>query len=791
MRKISLLIATLFLLTLITKAQNTISGKIVTKDGPPAASVNIEIRELKKFTTSGKDGSFAINDITNGTYQVIISYAGLHTIKQQVTVGNSETISLNFELSENASELQEVIVNSRKGLNNQVVSAGKIGIDPMDLPQSITVVGQTVIRDQQVQRLSDVVKNVNGVYLSTTRASTQESFSARGYSFSSSNMFKNGSRINTGTMPEMSSLEKVEILKGSAAILYGNVSPGAIINMVTKQPKFFYGGEISLRAGSFGLIKPAFDVYGPLSKKVAFRVNGTVEKANSYRDVVQSDRFYINPSMLFKIGQKTELLVQGDYLNHEFTPDFGIGSLNNTIIPDVPRSNFVGTQWQYNKAKQTTATATLRHELNNNWNINATASYQLYSRDYYSTERIQAAANGNWIRPLNKIESQEKYLVGNIDLVGKFKTGSIAHHLLTGLDADKYYTTTFAFNNPTVYDTINILDPNKFVARTNIPAASKVTRLETPINRIGAYVQDLISVSDKIKLLVGMRWSIQKGLSATTTYLLKDSVAKGKATTADAFSPRIGLVYKPLESMSAFASYSNSFSVNSGTDVSGNALAPSLIDQFEIGIKNNFVEGKLSANLTFYKIINNNLAQTAQFAADGITPNNNTALKELAGQTTSNGIELDINAQPVKGLNILAGYSYNNMRYTDTKEAKGNYIEGERLVNTPAHTANSSAFYTIQKGRLKGLKFGVGGFYIGDRFGGWNNTQQQAQTYSRLIPVDGFTTVDISAGFTYKKISLMAKVSNLFNEYNYYVHENYSINPIAPRQLISTVSIKF
>jgi len=791
MRKISLLIATLFLLTLITKAQNTISGKIVTKDGPPAASVNIEIRELKKFTTSGKDGSFAINDITNGTYQVIISYAGLHTIKQQVTVGNSETISLNFELSENASELQEVIVNSRKGLNNQVVSAGKIGIDPMDLPQSITVVGQTVIRDQQVQRLSDVVKNVNGVYLSTTRASTQESFSARGYSFSSSNMFKNGSRINTGTMPEMSSLEKVEILKGSAAILYGNVAPGAIINMVTKQPKFFYGGEISLRAGSFGLIKPAFDVYGPLSKKVAFRVNGTVEKANSYRDVVQSDRFYINPSMLFKIGQKTELLVQGDYLNHEFTPDFGIGSLNNTIIPDVPRSNFVGTQWQYNKAKQTTATATLRHELNNNWNINATASYQLYSRDYYSTERIQAAANGNWIRPLNKIESQEKYLVGNIDLVGKFKTGSIAHHLLTGLDADKYYTTTFAFNNPTVYDTINILDPNKFVARTNIPAASKVTRLETPINRIGAYVQDLISVSDKIKLLVGMRWSIQKGLSATTTYLLKDSVAKGKATTADAFSPRIGLVYKPLESMSAFASYSNSFSVNSGTDVSGNALAPSLIDQFEIGIKNNFVEGKLSANLTFYKIINNNLAQTAQFAADGITPNNNTALKELAGQTTSNGIELDINAQPVKGLNILAGYSYNNMRYTDTKEAKGNYIEGERLVNTPAHTANSSAFYTIQKGRLKGLKFGVGGFYIGDRFGGWNNTQQQAQTYSRLIPVDGFTTVDISAGFTYKKISLMAKVSNLFNEYNYYVHENYSINPIAPRQLISTVSIKF
>ena len=792
MRKISLLLlAFISLLTFVTNAQNTVSGKIVTKDGAPASYVNIELRDLKKLAISDQDGRFAITDVPNGTYQVVISYAGLHTVKQKIVVKNNQSISLNAELTENASELQEVIINSRKGLNNQVVSVGKIDIDPMDLPQSITVVGQTVIRDQQSQRLSDVIKNVNGVYLSTTRASTQESFSARGYSFSSSNMFKNGSRVNTGTMPEISSLEKVEILKGSAAILYGNVAPGAIINMVTKQPKFFYGGEISLRAGSFGLIKPAFDVYGPLSKKIAFRVNGTIENANSYRNVVRSDRFYINPSMLFKIGQKTTLLIQGDYLNHEFTPDFGIGSLNNTIIADVPRSNFVGTQWQYNKAKQTTATANLKHDLNNNWSINATTSYQLYSRDYYSTERIQATANGDWTRPLNKIESQEKYYVGNIDLVGKFKTGAISHHLLTGLDADKYYTTTYAFNNPKLYDTINILDPNKFAARTDIPAASRVTRLETPINRIGAYVQDLISISDKIKLLVGMRWSMQKGLSATTTYLLKDSVAKGKSTTADAFSPRIGLVYKPLETMSAFASYSNSFSVNSGTDVSGNALTPSLIDQFEMGIKNNFLDGKLSANLTFYKIINNNLAQTAQFAADGVTPNNNTALKELAGQTTSNGIELDINAQPVKGLNILAGYSYNNMRYTDTKEAKGNYIEGERLVNTPAHTANSSAFYTIQNGSLKGLKFGIAGFYIGERFGGWNNTQQQAQTYSRLIAVSGFTTVDISTGFTYKKISLIAKISNLFNTYNYYVHENYSINPIAPRQLISTVSVKF
>lgn len=773
------------------KSQSSLFGKIITQDGSPAANVNIELKELKKYTTSDLNGAFSFNSIADGRYTLITSYTGLQTKQQQVIVTQDKATQLNIVLNENTSELQEVFINSKKGLNNQLVSIGKVSIDPMDLPQSISVMGQSVIRDQQSQRLSDVIKNVNGVYLSTTRANTQESFSARGYGFSSSNMFKNGSRVNTGTMPEVSSLEKVEILKGSAAILYGNVAPGAIINMVTKQPKFFFGGEVALRAGSYGLLKPSFDIFGPLSKKIAFRVNGTVEKANSFRNTVQSNRYYINPSLLIKIGKKTTLIVQGDHLNHDFTPDFGIGTLNNTVIPNVPRSNFVGAQWQYNKAKQTTVTVTLKHELNNNWSVNANTSYQLYSRDYYSTERIQAAANGDWIRPLNKIETQEKYFVGNIDLVGKFKTGAVAHHLLTGIDGDKYFTSTYAFDNPTLYDTVNILDPIKFIARTDIPSASKITRLETPINRLGAYVQDLINISNQLKLLVGIRWSMQKGLSATTTYLLKDSAHMGIATSANAFSPRLGLVYKPLESMSAFASYSNSFSVNSGTDVSGNALSPSLIDQFEFGIKNNFIKDKLSANLTFYKIINNNLAQTAQYTADGVTPNNNIALKELAGQTTSNGIELDISAQLVKSLNILAGYSFNNMRYTKTKEAKGNYIEGEKLINTPTHTANTSALYTFNKGALKGLKLGVAGFYTGDRLGGWNNTQGQTQNYNRLIPVIGFTTFDLSAGYSYKKITLLVKLSNLMNTYNYYVHENYSINPIAPRQIISTLSVKF
>lgn len=690
-----------------------------------------------------------------------------------------------------STELKEVTVVGRQSPNVQPVNVSKLPVSLMDLPQSFAVINKDVIATQQAQRLSDVMKNVNGVYLGTTRGSVQESFYARGYNLGSGNLFKNGARINTGTMPELSSLEKVEILKGSAAILFGNVAPGGIVNMVTKKPLFTFGGEVAMRAGSYDLYKPSFDVYGPLSHKIAYRVNGTYESAGSYRDVVSSERYYVNPSFLFDLGTRTELIVQGDYLKHSFTPDFGIGSLDNTKVPNVSRSAFFGTPWQYNKVEQGTASVNLKHKLNAQWSLNAIAAYQSFDRNYFSIERIQAAANGDWTRPLNKIQSHENYYTAQVDMVGKFNTGKLGHTLLAGVDADRYHTTNYTFNNPTTYDKINILDPAKFAARTDIPEANtKLTRAITPINRFGAYVQDLISISSKLKLLAGVRWSYQKAEAATTTYLLKDSLVNGAAKEDKAFSPRVGLVYRPLSCMSVFASYASSFTPNNGRDIYNNALQASIIDQYELGVKKDFFNGLLSINVTGYRIVNNNLAQTAQFRADG-SVNNDTNIKELAGQTTSDGIETDITAHLFSSLEIIAGHSYNNMRYTKTPESKGSYIEGERLVNTPSHTANASVFYTVKKNGLKGLKLGATVVYIGDRFGGWNNTQQQTQNYSRLIPVEGFTTIDLSAGYSFRKLSLMAKVSNVTNVLNYYVHENYSINPIPPTQLIATVSYKF
>jgi iron complex outermembrane recepter protein len=638
---------------------------------------------------------------------------------------------------------------------------------------------------------------VNGVYLTTTRGSVQESFAARGYSFGSTNLFKNGSRVNSGAMPEMSSLEKVEVLKGSTAILFGQVAPGGILNMVTKEPRFNFGGEVSLRAGSYDLYKPAIDVYGPLSKSLAYRINGTFESAGSFRDGVNSKRYYINPSFLLKAGKKTDLVFEADYLNHAFTPDFGIGSLDNTKIPDVPRSRFMGTSWQYNTTQQTTAGITVRHNFNDSWKLNSTLSYQYFTRDYYGVERIQAAANGDWTRPLGRVLIYENYYTGQVNLLGKFNTGKLSHDLLAGIDADRYLTLNNDFSFPAVaglpagsYDRINILDPSKFAQRTDIPFATNIRKREAPINRFGAYLQDLMKITSQLNILAGIRWSYVETVGIDSLNVLTGARTSGISKKDEAFSPRLGIVYKPFRTTSFFGSYSNSFVVNTGQDIDGNVIEPSIIDQYELGVKNEFFKGAFSANITVYRIRNSNLAQTAPFLKDG-TPNNNTGIKALMGKTLSDGVEIDLAAQPVKGLNAAAGYSYNYARYTGSPNTTGSNKAGERMVNNPAHTANASLFYTFSCRHLNGLKLGTTVVYIGERFGGWNNTVNQSQAYSRLIPVNGFTTIDVTAGYTYKKISVLCKASNLTNTYNYYVHENYSVNPIAPTQFSATVAYKF
>lgn len=813
LQKITLLVLFVFANILTLKADDDgnsgkINGIVKTNDGKPASYVTVAIKGLNKSTTTIDDGSFTFVNLKPGAYTLVASFMGAKTEEQTVSVVANQTTQVSFTLSETLAQLDEVLISSTKTINRKKLTIGKMNVAPMDLPQSVMVISSNTLAQQQSIRLSDVIRNVNGVYLYSARGNTQETFGARGYNFSSTNMFKNGFRVNSGVVPEVSSLDRIEVLKGSAALLYGNVAPGGILNMVTKKPLFDAGGKVSMTYGSYDLYRPSFDVYGPITSKLAYRLNGTYEKANSFRDNVKSEREYINPSFLYKVSDKTSITVEGDYLNYNFTPDFGTGQINN-VIANVPRNRYLGASWSTGNTKQSTGTVTVNHQINSLWQISGGINYQHFNRQYQTTERVLPNAAGDWGRTLNRAKTLEDYYTGQFNVTGQFNTGAIKHNILVGIDADRYNNTAYTYVatinkvssywdngtalKPAVYDTINIFNVNKYTLRTDKPQMNPLYRILTKTNRFGAYFNDLISISDKVKVLAGIRWSYQyvAPTSVTNYYVSNPALAVQAAGKEDkAFSPRVGIVYKPVANTALFASYSNSFITNTGVDINNKPLSPSLVDQYEAGVKNDFLNGNLSVNVTAYRIINNNLAQTAPFSADG-SVNINTNIKELVGQTKSDGVELDIAGHPVKGLDLMGGYSYTNARYSKTSTSIGSNIAGQPLLNVPKHTANASAFYNFYNGDLKGFKVGASVYYLGNRTAGNANTVGQTQTISRLVNVPGFTTVDASVGYTYKKVSIIGKISNIGNVLNYNVHENYSINPIAPRQFITTLSYSF
>jgi iron complex outermembrane receptor protein len=784
-----------------------LKGVVRTSDGKPAAFVNVQLKENKNGAITNEFGEYFFYNIPEGKYTIVVSYVGLKTIQSEIEIKKSETSVYDFVLLENKNELEEIIVRASYTINEKTSSIGKMNIKPMDLPQAVTVIGKDVLDRQQVLHISDALQNVNGVYLMGTTGGFQEEIAARGFAFGSSNTFKNGIRYNNAVMPEMSGVERVEFLKGGSAILYGNVAAGGVMNIVTKKPKFEQGGEISFRTGSYDFYKPTVDIYGSLNKKqtVAFRINTTYEKANSFRDVVRSERFYINPSFLFKLSPRTELLIQTDYLTDDRTPDYGTGAIDYAVAK-VPRNTFLSVDWGYNKTSQATANATLTHHFTNNWQLRTVAGYQNYKNDLFAAARPNnngyiIQTNGTWIRGLQKTKAEEDYYLVQADLTGKFSTGSIEHSLLFGADADKYNTQSYTFvttaynndlsnasiRNKNIYDTINVFDPYgaSFTKRSDIPYLAPNLLTTGPIQRVGVYVQDLINLTSKIKLLAGVRYSVQQNQQATVDTLAKSTRGYVNAYTTKAFSPRLGLVYQPTKTVSIFASYTNNFSPNTGVDTANNPLKPSIIDQYELGTKTDLFNKLLSVNVTGYTIVNSDFA-LAVVNPPASVPN----ARELVGEVTSKGVEFDIATKSFDGFSFIAGYSYNDTRYTESNGANSSVKEGDRLRYNPSHTANASLHYAFaDNSSLNGFSLGTGAFYVGDRVAGRNATVTNP-TY-KLMPLPDYTVVDLSAGYSADKYAVRFKLSNVFDKLSYNVHDDNSVNPIAPRQFSASFSCKF
>ncbi len=705
-------------------------------------------------------------------------------------------------------QIEDINLHKTGNPNKAKPMSSKSNLTIMENPQPVAIVTHEVIEQQQSKQLSDVLKNVNGLYITSSRGNSQDSFGGRGFNFGNDNIFKNGARVNSGVFPEVSGLERVEVLKGGNAMLYGNVAAGGVVNLITKKPRFDFGGSVGQSVGSWDSYKTTVDFYGSLNEKVAFRVNGAYETADSFRDVVESQKYYFNPSFLFNIGQNSQLIIEADYLKNDFTPDFGVGSITNkdgsySMNTLLPRNAFVGADWQFQNVEQATTGITFNHQFNEVWTLNAVASYQNYTKDYFSSERVQwgyatpAATRLSWKRPINRTYAEQNYTSLQLNLNGEFKTGSVNHKILVGTDGDYGTNDSYGYNisqtqygtngstNGTIY-----LDDASTWASGAIPDAIRRDRNRIPTQRFGIYAQDYIELSDKFKVLAGLRWSYIENMESEKKTFATDKTVNSAGTVDRAFSPKAGLVYMPDDNLSFFATYTNSFSANTGRDINDNSLKPSLVDQFELGMKKNFWNNAVALNLSLYQIENRNFYQMSEQKINGVV-NSNKDIKEFAGKMRSRGVELDITGNPYPNLSIIAGASYNHSVYLDTPADFG-YVENQRLVRTPATTANASVFYTFNN-YVKGLKLGASAYFIGDRIAGWNDTKKtnsERNGVSRFLEVDDYFTASLSAGYDWKKFSIMGKVDNLFDTINYNYHENYSVNPITPRNFYVTFTYK-
>jgi len=656
----------------------------------------------------------------------------------------------------------------------------KLNLSEMDLPQAQFMLSSKQLAQQQVITLSDVLKNANGMYIMGTTGGYQEEIAARGAALASTNTFKNGIRYFNGMKMELSGLERVEILKGNAAIEYGNVAPGGVINLVTKKPKFENGGSVSLSYASFQNYTSALDFYGALDKKkkIAYRINSAYNKGASFRNNVHTESFYINPSLQINISPKSTLLLEADYTTNASVPDFGAGIINFKLV-DFPRERFTGVSWGKYAAKQTLTSAKYSTSVFNHWKLNATLAYRTYATDLFTNTRPNGStsgggtlvdAQGNWKRGIQKTTIDDQYTLQQIDFTRTIKKDKLKHEFLIGADAEQFTTTTLAYLNYDNYDSINILQPYNSSLEPVAPTLTKNIQTTMSVKRAGIYMQDLISFHSKIKLLLGARWNT---IYTSTSVLTYSTQSTSLSNTVDRpISPKLGIVYTINAAHMLFTSYSNSFSQNTGIDISGKALQASIIDQYELGIKNKIMDGKMQLNLTGYIIHNDNLAQTS--LANG---NTNSNIKELAGATRSAGVEIDLMYNPQKHIALMMGYSFNETIYT----ASNIYIVGSALRYNPNHTANASIHYEFSKGTFKNLSVGAIAQYMGLRYVGRSTRLTINNDRFQLIPIKEFMVVDLVASYKWKQWKCNAKLSNVFNQLSYHVHDDNSLNPIAPR----------
>lgn len=757
--RIGLLIFTLFTLAAFGPASSVwAQADTVTVDIPPqdlssalkafADQTNLQVLYASDLagglTTKGAVGTVtpqeAVRQLLEGTgLQYTFTDAKTVTLQTAAPLApTSHTEPLGSAAPPTAKQkpvkIPEVVVKEvreRDYVAKSSTSATKTETSQRDIPQTVNVVTEQLIRDQAAISMQDVLRNVPGVGFSHGDGQ-RDQVTIRGFN-AIFDQYTDGFRDDALYFRDLSNIERIEVLKGPAAMLYGRGSSGGLINRVTKKPQAGTFGDVTTRLGSFAQRRVSADVNTQASERVAMRMTGAFEDSGSYRDQQFLDRYTFAPSVSVQLGAQTTLLLQGDHAFDKRVTDFGIPSFNGRPV-DVPIGTYYGSGNARRDDTTTTevssGTATLNHRFNDALSIRNATRYYTYHLDRNNTlpgGTVNTAALTVG-RSRGNVTRQENGWSNQTDLIFKNTLGGFKQDWLFGLEFA--HQNKFAgFANQANIDSVSIFNPGGKVAppiSAATLAGNAAIPSDTTLDVYGLYAQNQITVTPEWKVVAGVRYDSFKQATEFRRTLAPLS------RTDRAWSPRAGLIWQPSEMASFYLSYSRSF------QPSGEAFAlaaniadraPETTRNLEIGTKLDFWEGALSVTGALFNAERTNIKT--------IDPANPTRLINVGEQRT-NGLELTANGHLPLGVDLVAGYAYLDAQITKSTATLSSPqtpvvqipVEGKQPSLTPKH----SAFVWAVKELGNGFSAGGGVNYVGNRFA--------SQTNAVVLP--SYVTADLA-----------------------------------------------
>ncbi|MGQ0591200.1 MAG: TonB-dependent siderophore receptor [Gammaproteobacteria bacterium] len=608
----------------------------------------------------------------------------------------------------------------------------------------------------------------------------------RGFDTSVSGVFRNGFRPASGQgIPGIANVERIEILKGPAAVLYGRIEPGGLINLVSKRPLFSPYYSIQQQFGSYDFYRTTVDTAGPLlDSSLAYRFNFEYLDKNSFRDFVSTERILVAPSLTWRPREDTEVNLLVEYSHVDDSEDQGIPAIGNRPAPLPISRSLVGsnnTQTSDNIYLYLTAS----HQLNEAWTVRGGFSgyWNDFTYDYLFHDSLLDDNRTLSLLPV-PFDTQERGYAVYLDTTGRFETFGATHDVLLGAD---YYLAEK--NEPTWFGDLipqDIFNPRVFNFDYAALRATNPTNFVAGDEWVGIYFQDQITLWDKVHVLGGGRYDWAGRRSGSSTISLADAEASEDTRTDRKFSPRVGLLYQPWSWLSLYGNYVESLGRNNGRDSTGRRRDPQLATQYEVGAKTEFFDSRLSATLAFYHLTKENLP-----AADLSTPDPFDSV--TIGEARSQGIEFDVIGQITDRLNVIGSYAYMDAEITKDpqQDEAGNPLlgnEGHQLPGAPRHSGSLWAKYALIPERLD---VGAGVFAAGQRQGDFQNTVQ----------LPGYVRLDAYAAYHWKlgptRMTAQVNINNLLDKEYFVAANQFSGNPRAaiapgePLTVLGSIRLEF